>query len=537
MFGDTRKILFGEEARDKIKEGIKILADAVAITLGPKGRNVILGRNFNTPKVTKDGVSVATEIFVEDKAIDTVIQIVKKAAAKTADDAGDGTTTSTVLTRDIYNSASRNITAGADPMDLKRGIEKATKVILSEVSKLSTEVKHGSKLVNHVATISANSDTSIGDIVEEAYKGISKEGKVIMSNSPSSNTYVSNKPGTLWAQGYISPNYITGKVDTKTVLENPYIMVSDQKIHHFKQLFPILRLIEKEGANPRPILIIAEEVDQSALAMLLDNTAKGNLIAIAVRPPASSNMRTFMLEDLAVLTGGEFISAQIGHDLSRVTLEHLGSAKQVVIDRTETLLIEPAGDPKLIQDRKDSISSYIKTQQPDMAKHHTNRLARMFGGMSEIFVGGFTEIDMEERKYRVDDAICAVKAALDEGIVPGGGMALLKARHNATKPKGRNKDEDLGVDIMWKACEAPLAQILNNAGITPDVILDKLKTANYEGGYDAKDEKYVKDMIKAGIIDPAKVARVSLESAVSVSTMLLTTDCMMYPIEETPLPV
>jgi len=535
MFGDVRDIIFKEEVRNKIQRGINILADAVSVTLGPKGQNVILGREYNTSKITKDGVSVANEVFLEDKAENIGAQLVKQAASKTADGAGDGTTTSTVLARNIYNEGLKHIVAGADPMDLKRGIDKATSVLSKSITDLATDVNPGSDYIKQVATISANNDEEIGIIVADAHNGLPKEGRVVMTDSNNTETYVKIKEGAVWEKGYVSNGYITGKDDTKTVLDNPYILVSDQKMSDHNEIMPIINKIIKDG-NKRSLLIIAEEVDKFALSFLLENTKAGIFTAVCVRPPSIADMRSFMLEDLAIITGGTFISRELLNQLERVPLDKLGTAEQVIIDRSETIIVKPGGNPEKILARKNGIREANKDRKPELVALHDNRIASLFGGVAQIYVGGYNEVDVEEKKYRIEDATCAVSSALEEGIVPGGGTALLKARNNSTKPEGRNVDERLGIDIVWNACEAPLRQIATNSSVSPDVVLNTIEDSDYSKGYDAKDDRYVSNMIKEGIIDPAKVSRVSLENAASIAGGLLTVNCMIVNKDNNVLP-
>lgn len=525
----AKDIKFDIEARDGLKRGVDALANAVKVTLGPKGRNVIIGRSFGAPVVTKDGVSVAKEIELEDALENMGAQMVKEVASKTNDLAGDGTTTATVLAQAIVKEGLRNVAAGANPMDLKRGIDKAVEAIVTDLSKQSKEVGDSSEKIKQVASISANNDGVIGDLIAKAFGKVGKEGVITVEEAKGTETYVDIVEGMQFDRGYLSPYFVTNSDKMITDLENPYILLYDKKVSTMKDLLPVLEPVAQSG---KPLLIIAEDVDGEALATLVVNKLRGSLKIAAVKAPGFGDRRKAMLEDIAILTGGTVVSEERGFTLENTTLEMLGTAERVTIDKDNTTVVNGAGDKSLIQNRVNQIKAQIETTTSDYDKEKLQeRLAKLAGGVAVLYVGAASEVEMKEKKDRVDDALHATRAAVEEGIVAGGGVALVRAKSVLDKITTENLDETTGIQIVARAIEAPLRTIVSNAGGEGSVVVSKVMEGKKDFGYDAKTENYV-DMLKAGIIDPKKVTRIALENAASVAGMILTTECALIDIKE-----
>ncbi|AUC77778.1 MULTISPECIES: chaperonin GroEL [unclassified Olleya] len=525
----AKNIKFDVEARDGLKRGVDALANAVKVTLGPKGRNVIIGRSFGAPIVTKDGVSVAKEIELEDPLENMGAQMVKEVASKTNDLAGDGTTTATVLAQAIVKEGLKNVAAGANPMDLKRGIDKAVEAIVADLAKQSKEVGNSSEKIKQVASISANNDDVIGDLIAKAFGKVGKEGVITVEEAKGTETYVDIVEGMQFDRGYLSPYFVTNSDKMVTDLENPYILLYDKKVSTMKDLLPILEPVAQSG---KPLLIIAEDVDGEALATLVVNKLRGSLKIAAVKAPGFGDRRKAMLEDIAVLTGGTVISEERGFTLENTTLEMLGTAERVSIDKDNTTVVNGAGDKSLIKNRVNQIKAQIETTTSDYDKEKLQeRLAKLAGGVAVLYVGAASEVEMKEKKDRVDDALHATRAAVEEGIVAGGGVALVRAKSVLDKITTENLDETTGIQIVARAIEAPLRTIVENAGGEGSVVVSKVMEGKKDFGYDAKSETYV-DMLKAGIIDPKKVTRIALENAASVAGMILTTECALVDIKE-----
>ncbi|AXO81292.1 chaperonin GroEL [Olleya aquimaris] len=525
----AKDIKFDIEARDGLKRGVDALANAVKVTLGPKGRNVIIGRSFGAPVVTKDGVSVAKEIELEDALENMGAQMVKEVASKTNDLAGDGTTTATVLAQAIVKEGLRNVAAGANPMDLKRGIDKAVEAIVTDLGKQSKEVGDSSEKIKQVASISANNDGVIGDLIAKAFGKVGKEGVITVEEAKGTETYVDIVEGMQFDRGYLSPYFVTNSDKMITDLENPYILLYDKKVSTMKDLLPVLEPVAQSG---KPLLIIAEDVDGEALATLVVNKLRGSLKIAAVKAPGFGDRRKAMLEDIAILTGGTVVSEERGFTLENTTLEMLGTAERVTIDKDNTTVVNGAGDKSLIQNRVNQIKAQIETTTSDYDKEKLQeRLAKLAGGVAVLYVGAASEVEMKEKKDRVDDALHATRAAVEEGIVAGGGVALVRAKSVLDKITTENLDETTGIQIVARAIEAPLRTIVSNAGGEGSVVVSKVMEGKKDFGYDAKTENYV-DMLKAGIIDPKKVTRIALENAASVAGMILTTECALIDIKE-----
>lgn len=525
----AKNIKFDIEARDGLKRGVDALANAVKVTLGPKGRNVIIGRSFGAPVVTKDGVSVAKEIELEDALENMGAQMVKEVASKTNDLAGDGTTTATVLAQAIVKEGLRNVAAGANPMDLKRGIDKAVEAIVTDLGKQSKEVGDSSEKIKQVASISANNDGVIGDLIAKAFGKVGKEGVITVEEAKGTETYVDIVEGMQFDRGYLSPYFVTNSDKMITDLENPYILLYDKKVSTMKDLLPVLEPVAQSG---KPLLIIAEDVDGEALATLVVNKLRGSLKIAAVKAPGFGDRRKAMLEDIAILTGGTVVSEERGFTLENTTLEMLGTAERVTIDKDNTTVVNGAGDKSLIQNRVNQIKAQIETTTSDYDKEKLQeRLAKLAGGVAVLYVGAASEVEMKEKKDRVDDALHATRAAVEEGIVAGGGVALVRAKSVLDKITTENLDETTGIQIVARAIEAPLRTIVSNAGGEGSVVVSKVMEGKKDFGYDAKTENYV-DMLKAGIIDPKKVTRIALENAASVAGMILTTECALIDIKE-----
>ena len=525
----AKKIEFDLEARDGIKRGVDALANAVKVTLGPKGRNVIIGKSFGAPQVTKDGVTVAKEIELEDTLENMGAQMVKEVASKTNDLAGDGTTTATILAQSIVKEGLKNVAAGANPLDLKKGIDKAVEGIVASLEKQSAAVGDSSEKIHQVASISANNDSTIGGLITEAFEKVGKEGVITVEEAKGTDTYVDVVEGMQFDRGYLSPYFVTDSEKMLSDLESPYILLYDKKISTMKDLLPILEPVSQSG---KPLLVIAEDVDGEALATLVVNKLRGALKIAAVKAPGFGDRRKAMLEDLAILTGGTVISEERGFTLENTTLEMLGTAESVSIDKDNTTVVNGSGSSDDIKARVNQIKSQIETTTSDYDKEKLQeRLAKLSGGVAVLYVGAPSEVEMKEKKDRVDDALHATRAAVEEGIVAGGGVALLNAKNVLSKIKAENADETTGIQIISKAVEAPLRIIVENSGGEGSVVISKVSEGNNNFGYNAKDGSYV-DMLKEGIIDPKKVTRVALENAASVAGMILTTECALIDIKE-----
>ena len=525
----AKNIKFDIEARDGLKRGVDALANAVKVTLGPKGRNVIIGKSFGAPQVTKDGVSVAKEIELADELENMGAQMVKEVASKTNDLAGDGTTTATVLAQAIVKEGLKNVAAGANPMDLKRGIDKAVASIIADLEKQTQKVGSDSDKIKQVAAISANNDDTIGDLIAKAFAKVGKEGVITVEEAKGMETYVDVVEGMQFDRGYLSPYFVTDADKMIADLENPYILLFDKKISNLQEILPIL---EPVAQSSRPLLIIAEDVDGQALATLVVNKLRGGLKIAAVKAPGFGDRRKAMLEDIAILTGGVVISEERGFSLENADLSMLGTAETVTIDKDNTTIVNGSGKAEDIKARVNQIKAQIETTTSDYDKEKLQeRLAKLAGGVAVLYVGAASEVEMKEKKDRVDDALHATRAAVEEGIVAGGGVALVRAKKCLEKITTENLDETTGVQIVNKAIEAPLRTIVENAGGEGSVVINKVLEGKKDFGYDAKTETYV-DMLKAGIIDPKKVTRIALENAASVAGMILTTECALVDIKE-----
>jgi chaperonin GroEL len=525
----AKQITFDIEARDALKRGVDALANAVKVTLGPKGRNVIIDRKFGAPSITKDGVSVAKEIELEDAVENMGAQMVKEVAAKTADIAGDGTTTATVLAQAIVTTGLKNVAAGANPMDLKRGIDKAVKAVVTALQKQSIEVGDNLDKIEQVASISANNDSSIGKLIAQAMEKVKKEGVITVEEAKGTDTTVEIVEGMQFDRGYLSPYFVTNAEKMHAELESPYILIYDKKISTMKDMLPIL---EQTSQTSRPILIIAEDIDGEALATLVVNKIRGSLKIAAVKAPGFGDRRKAMLEDIAILTGGTVVSEERGFKLENTTLEMLGQADKVVIDKDNTTVVNGKGEAEGIKVRVSQIKAQMESTTSDYDKEKLQeRLAKLAGGVAVLYVGAASEIEMKEKKDRVDDALHATRAAVEEGIVPGGGVALVRAAEVLENIATENEDELTGVQIIMRALEAPLRQIVSNAGGEGAVVVSKIKEGKADFGYNAKTDTF-EPMLEAGIIDPTKVTRVALENAASVAGMLLTTECVLADIPE-----
>ena len=531
----AKEITFDTEARDALKKGVDALANAVKVTLGPKGRNVIIDKKFGAPGITKDGVSVAKEIELENQIENMGAQMLKEVASKTNDLAGDGTTTATVLGQAIISAGLKNVAAGANPMDLKRGIDKAVTAIVADLSKQAKEVGNSYEKIEQVASISANNDNTIGALIAEAMKKVKTEGVITVEEAKGTDTTVEVVEGMQFDRGYLSPYFITDADKMETELENPYILIYDKKISAMKDLLPIL---EQTAQGGRPLLIIAEDVDGEALSTLVVNKLRGALKVAAVKAPGFGDRRKAMLEDIAILTSGTVVSEERGFTLEGTTLEMLGSAEKIVIDKDNSTIINGAGNKSDISARVNQIKAQIESTTSDYDREKLQeRLAKLAGGVAVLYVGAASEVEMKEKKDRVDDALAATRAAVEEGIVPGGGVAVVRAAGSLAKVKADNADEKTGVNIIERAVEEPLRQIVENAGIEGSVVVAKVKDGKADFGFNAKTEKY-ENLYKSGVIDPAKVVRIALEHAASVAGMLLTTECVIadIPEDEHPMP-
>jgi len=525
----AKEIKFDVEARDRLKSGIDQLANAVKVTLGPKGRNVIIEKKFGAPQVTKDGVTVAKEVDLEDPIENVGAQMVKEVASKTNDDAGDGTTTATVLAQSIVQVGLKNVTAGANPMDLKRGIDKAVVEVVKSLKSQSQEVGDDNKKIQQVASISANNEASIGAIIAEAMSKVKKEGVITVEESKSSDTYVDVVEGMQFDRGYISPYFVTDTEKMEAVLENPYVLIHDKKISTMKDLLPVLEATAQTG---RPLMIIAEDVDAEALATLVVNKLRGSLKIAAVKAPGFGDRRKEMLEDIAILTGGTVISEEKGLKLEGTELDMLGQAEKISIDKENTTVVNGAGEKKMIEARVGQIKKQIENTTSDYDREKLQeRLAKLAGGVAVIYVGAASEVEMKSRKDLFDDALSATRAAVEEGIIPGGGVGYLRSVEKLEKFKGGNEDENTGIAIVRRALEEPLRQIVENAGLEGSVVVNKIREGKGDYGYNAQTDKY-ENLFEAGVIDPTKVARIALENAASIAGMLLTTECAIVDIPE-----
>ena len=525
----AKDIVFDIEARDTLKAGVDALANAVKVTLGPKGRNVVIDKKFGAPHVTKDGVTVAKEVELKDPIQNMGAQMVKEVASKTADVAGDGTTTATVLAQSIIATGLKNVAAGANPMDLKRGIDKAVEAIVAELHKMKQEVGDDNSKIEQVATISANNDNKIGKLIAEAMKVVGKDGVITVEEAKGTETEVKTVEGMQFDRGYLSPYFVTDTEKMVANLDNPYILLFDKKISNLQEILPIL---EPVAQSSRPLLIIAEDVDGQALATLVVNKLRGGLKIAAVKAPGFGDRRKAMLEDIAVLTGGTVISEEQGRKLEDVTLDDLGTAEKVEIDKDNTTIVNGSGAAANIEARVNQIKAQIESTTSDYDREKLQeRLAKLAGGVAVLYIGAATEVEMKEKKDRVDDALAATRAAVEEGIVPGGGVALIRAAKVLESLEGENDDQTTGVAIVRRAVEEPLRQIIFNAGGEGAVVVQKIAEGDADYGYNARTEVY-ENLYEAGVIDPTKVTRVALENAASIAGMLLTTECVLADIPE-----
>ncbi len=519
----SKKIFFDVEGRDKVKRGVDTLADAVKVTLGPRGRNVVIDKKFGSPSITKDGVTVAKEIELKDPFENMGAQLVKEVASKTADSAGDGTTTATVLAQAIYSIGVKNVAAGANPMDLKRGIDKAVAAVVKDLEEQKKNIST-SKEIAQVATISANHDEEIGQMIAEAMEKVGKEGVITVEEARGTETEVKTVEGMQFDRGYLSPYFVTNTEKMEVEMERPYILISEKKVSSMKELLPVLEQVAQSG---RPLLIIAEDVDGEALATLVVNKIRGALKVAAVKAPGFGDRRKAMLEDIAILTGGTVISEERGFKLESATLDYLGSSEKIIVDKDNTTIVNGAGNSEDIKGRVNQIKAQIENTTSDYDREKLQeRLAKLSGGVAILYIGAATEVEMKEKKDRVDDALHATRAAVEEGVVAGGGIALIRASAALDGLKGRNDDETTGINIIRVALESPLRTIVANAGGEGSVVVQKVKEGKGGFGYNAKDNTY-EDLLEAGIIDPKKVSRLALENAASIAGLLLTTECLI----------
>jgi len=525
----AKDIIFDYEAREALKKGVDALADAVKVTLGPKGRNVIIEKSFGGPSITKDGVTVAKEIELTDPVENMGAQLVKEVASKTNDLAGDGTTTATVLAQSIVDTGLRNVTAGANPMDLKRGIDKAVAKVVADIKSQAVEVGDSNEKIRQIASVSANNETSIGDMIANAMAKVKKEGVITIEEAKGIETSVDVVEGMQFDRGYISPYFVTDTEKMEVVYENPYILIFDKKISIMKELLPALEKVAQTG---RALIIISEDVESEALATLVVNRLRGSLKIAAVKAPGFGDRRKEMLEDIAILTGGTVISEEKGYKLEDVTLEQLGEAEKVVIDKDNTTIVSGKGESDQIKARVNQIKAQIETTTSDYDKEKLQeRLAKLAGGVAVIYVGAASEVEMKEKKDRFDDALAATRAAIEEGIIPGGGVALIRAIDALDDCKSENVDEKTGIAIIRRALEEPLRQIVENAGMEGSVVVNAVKEGKNDFGFNARTEKY-ENLLEAGVVDPAKVTRVALENAASIAGMLLTTGVVLSEHKE-----
>ena len=525
----AKEILFDQEAKNRLKKGVDALCDAVKVTLGPKGRNVIIDRKFGAPHVTKDGVSVAKEVELKDTVENMGAQMVKEVASKTNDLAGDGTTTATILAQSIVRTGLKNVTAGANPMDLKRGIDKAVAEVVAQLKKMSTNVGDSTEKIEQVATISANNDNTIGKLIAEAMRQVKKEGVITIEEAKGTETNVKVVEGMQFDRGYISPYFVTDTEKMEAVMESPFVLLYDKKISVMKDFLPIL---EKTVQTGRPLVVIAEDIDGEALATLVVNRLRGSLKIAAVKAPGFGDRRKEMMEDIAALTGATVVSEEKGLKLEDIDLSFLGQAEKITIDKENTTIVNGKGRKEDIQDRVNMIKAQLEKTTSDYDREKLQeRLAKLAGGVAVIYVGAASEVEMKEKKDRFDDALHATRAAVEEGIVPGGGVAYLRCLPALESMKVDNEDEKVGVEIIRRALEEPLRQIVENAGLDGSVIVDKVKSGKDDFGFNARTETY-ENLLSTGVIDPAKVTRVALENAASIAGMLLTTECVLAEIKE-----
>lgn len=527
-------IKFDIKAREELKKGVDQLSDAVKVTLGPKGRNVILDKKFGAPHITKDGVSVAREVELEDEFQNIGAQLVKEVAQKTGDDAGDGTTTATVLAQSIINEGLKNVAAGANPMAVKRGIDKAVAAVVEQIKAQSQEVGDDFGKIENVARVSANNDQEIGELIAEAMKKVNKDGVITVEEAKGTDTHVDVVEGMQFDRGYISPYFVTNTEKMECEMERPYILIFDKKISVLKDMLPVLEATAQSG---RPLLIISEDVDSEALAALVVNRLRGSLKVCAVKAPGFGDRRKEMLEDIATLTGGVVISEEKGLKLEGTTIDMLGTAEKVTVNKENTVIVNGAGDKQAIADRVAQIKAQIETTKSTYDKEKLQeRLAKLAGGVAVLYIGAPSEVEMKEKKDRVDDALSATRAAVAEGIVPGGGVAYIRCLDVLDKMEGANADETTGIHIVRRAIEEPLRQIVDNAGLEGAVVVQKVRESKGDYGYNAYTDKY-EHLFETGVIDPAKVARVALQNAASIAGMFLTTECVIAEKkEETPMP-
>ena len=530
----AKEIKFNTDARDLLKQGVDQLANAVKVTLGPKGRNVVIEKKFGAPQITKDGVTVAKEVELEDKFENTGAQLVKSVASKTGDDAGDGTTTATILTQSIVNEGLKNVTAGANPMDLKRGIDKAVAKVVDYIKEHAEVVGDNYDKIEQVATVSANNDPEIGKLLADAMRKVSKDGVITIEESKSRDTSIGVVEGMQFDRGYLSPYFMTDADKMECVMEHPYILIYDKKISNLKDFLPILQPAAESG---RPLLVIAEDVDSEALTTLVVNRLRGGLKICAVKAPGFGDRRKAMLEDIAILTGGVVISEDKGLKLEQATLDMLGSADKVNVTKDNTTIVNGAGQKENIQERTAQIKNEIANTKSSYDKEKLQeRLAKLAGGVAVLYVGANSEVEMKEKKDRVDDALCATRAAMEEGVVVGGGTTYIRAQEALKDLKGENADEQTGINIVCRAIEEPLRQIVANAGGEGAVVVNKVREGEGDFGYNARKDEY-ENLRESGVIDPAKVARVALENAASIAGMFLTTECLIVDKPEEKAPV
>ncbi len=528
----AKEIKFNSDARELLKSGVDQLANAVKVTLGPKGRNVVIGKKFGAPQITKDGVTVAKEVELEDNFENAGAQLVKSVASKTGDDAGDGTTTATILTQAIVTEGLKNVTAGANPMDLKRGIDKAVAKVVDHIKATAEVVGDNYDKIEQVATVSANNDPEIGTLLADAMRKVSKDGVITIEESKTRETSIGVVEGMQFDRGYLSGYFVTDTDKMECDMENPYILIYDKKISNVKDFLPILQPAAESG---RPLLVIAEDVDSEALTTLVVNRLRAGLKICAVKAPGFGDRRKAMLEDIAVLTGGVVISEEKGLSLDKATLEMLGTAKKVTISKDNTTIVDGAGEKEAIKDRVAQIKNEIAASTSSYDKEKLQeRLAKLSGGVAVLYVGANSEVEMKEKKDRVDDALCATRAAMEEGVVVGGGTTYIRAQEALKDLKGENADEQTGINIVCRAIEEPLRQIIANAGGEGAVVVNKVREGKGDYGYNARKDVY-EDLRAAGVIDPAKVSRVALENAASIAGMFLTTECLIVDkVEDTP---
>jgi chaperonin GroEL len=525
----AKELLFNIDARDQLKKGVDELANAVKVTLGPKGRNVVIEKKFGAPQISKDGVTVAKEIELADPYQNTGAQLAKSVASKTGDDAGDGTTTATVLAQAIVSEGLKNVTAGANPMDLKRGIDKAVANVVKTIKDMSEKVGNNYDKIEQVATVSANNDPEIGKLIADAMRKVSKDGVITIEEAKGTDTTIGVVEGMQFDRGYLSPYFVTDAEKMECVMENPYILIHDKKISNLKELLPILEPAVQSG---RPLLIVAEDVDSEALTTLVVNRLRAQLKICAVKAPGFGDRRKAMLEDIAILTGGTVISEEKGLKLEQATMEMLGSCEKVTINKDTTTIVKGAGESQAISDRIAQIKAEMQNTTSSYDKEKLQeRLAKLSGGVAVLYVGAASEVEMKEKKDRVDDALCATRAALEEGLVPGGGVTYIRAAEKLDGMKGENADETTGIQIIKRAIEEPLRQIVENAGKEGAVVVQKVREGKDDFGYNARTDKY-ENLHAAGVVDPAKVTRVALENAASIAGMFLTTECVVVEKKE-----